>query len=262
MGAAGDDDARMAGADDDTRYRFYGELAEWWPLISPPGEYAEEAAFAATLLDSAAIPVTEVLELGSGGGHNAVHLAERYDMTLVDLSDEMLAVSRRINPGCEHVVGDMRSVRLHRLFDAVFVHDAVAYMTTADDLAAVAETTFVHCRPGGVAVFVPDDTTERFEPDADIGGSDADDGRGVRYLEWTWAPEPDGTTTITEYVFMLRDIDGAVRVEHEQHTTGLFDRDTWVRVVGAAGFEVEVVEEVTSEERTPRLCFVGQRVMS
>ena len=55
-------------------YRFYGDLAEWWPLISPPEDYAEEAAFAATMLASASIPVREVLELGSGGGHNAVHL--------------------------------------------------------------------------------------------------------------------------------------------------------------------------------------------
>jgi hypothetical protein len=36
-------------------HRFYGELAEWWPLISPPEEYAEEAAYAATVLSSASI---------------------------------------------------------------------------------------------------------------------------------------------------------------------------------------------------------------
>ena len=53
-----------------------------------------EAAFAATVIESASIPVRDVLELGSGGGHNAVHLRERFTMTLVDISDEMLAVSR------------------------------------------------------------------------------------------------------------------------------------------------------------------------
>jgi hypothetical protein len=46
-------------------HRFYGDLAVWWPLISPPEEHAEETAFAATLLGSASIPVREVLELGS-----------------------------------------------------------------------------------------------------------------------------------------------------------------------------------------------------
>ena len=73
--------------------RFYGELAAWWPLVSPPEEYEEEAAFAATLLGEA----REVLELGSGGGNNASHLKARFAMTLVDLSEEMLDVSRRLN---------------------------------------------------------------------------------------------------------------------------------------------------------------------
>ena len=32
-------------------------------------------------------------------------------------------MSRSINPECEHVQGDMRTLRLGREFDAVFVHD-------------------------------------------------------------------------------------------------------------------------------------------
>ena len=58
----------------DPALRFYTDLAPWWPLISAPEEYAEEAAEAARHLRTAAIPVGEVLELGSGGGNNAVHL--------------------------------------------------------------------------------------------------------------------------------------------------------------------------------------------
>ncbi len=171
-------------------YRFYGDLATWWPLISPPEEYAEEAAYAATLLRSASSPVHEVLELGSGGGHNAVHLKAHFAMTLVDLSEEMLDVSRRLNPECDHRMGDMRSVRLGRGFDCVFVHDAIDYMTTEADLRQAIETAFVHCRPGGVAVFGPDHTKETFEEPTDHGGSDGDGGRGVRYLEWSWDPNP------------------------------------------------------------------------
>ena len=59
---------------DPIEHRFYGELAEWWPLISPSDEYAEEAAFAAGLLASATVPVADVLELGSGGGTYSSYL--------------------------------------------------------------------------------------------------------------------------------------------------------------------------------------------
>jgi SAM-dependent methyltransferase len=240
-------------------YRFYGELARWWPLVSPPEDYAEESAFAATVLQSAAIPVRDVLELGSGGGHSAYHLKRSFTLTLVDLSSEMLAVSRRLNPDCEHLVGDMRSVRLGRRFDAVLVHDAVAYMTSEADLRQAVETCFAHCRPGGVAVLIPDDTVETFQPDADHGGTDGPDGRGVRFLEWSWDPDPVDTWTSTDYVFLLRDADGTTRVVHETHRTGLFGRDTWLRLLTEAGFRSEAVVEVTSEERAPREIFVGHR---
>ncbi len=34
-------------------YRLYGDLAPWWPLISPPGEYAAESAYLAAVLAAA-----------------------------------------------------------------------------------------------------------------------------------------------------------------------------------------------------------------
>lgn len=240
-------------------HRLYADLAEWWPLISPPEEYVEEAAFAATLLGSASIPVREILELGSGGGHNAVHLKARFAMTLVDLSEEMLAVSRRLNPECEHHRGDMRTVRLGRGFDAVFVHDAVDYMTTETDLGAAVATAFAHCRPGGVAVFVPDWIAETFVGATDHGGHDGDDGRGVRYLAWAWDPEPGDTWVVAEYAFLLRDRSGAVRMVHDTHRTGVFGREAWLGLLAGAGFEPTSVTEETTEDRTPREVFVGRR---
>ncbi len=240
-------------------HRFYGELAVWWPLISPPEDYAEEAAYAAALLESAHGPVREVLELGSGGGHVALYLKQRFAMTLVDLSADMLAVSRRLNPECEHVQGDMRSLRLGRAFDAVFVHDAVDYMTTEADLRRAIATAFTHCRPGGVAVFVPDQIEETFAPASDHGGSDGEDGRGVRFLEWSWDPVPGDGWALTEYVFLLRDPDGSVRSVHETHRVGVFARAAWLRLLAEAGFEPAAVLEETSEDRPPRELFLARR---
>jgi hypothetical protein len=103
----------------------------------PPEEYAEEAGAAGALLASAAVPVREVLELGNGGGHVASHLEAPFAMTLVDASDAMLDVSRRLNPGCEHRRGGMRTVRLGcrdrwlgLLAEAGFEPEAVAEETS------------------------------------------------------------------------------------------------------------------------------------
>jgi SAM-dependent methyltransferase len=242
-------------------HRFYTELARWWPLVSPVEEYEEEAAFAVTLLRAGSVPAREVLELGSGGGHNAAHMKASFGLTLVDLSSEMLAMSRELNPECVHQQGDMRTVRLGRTFDAVFVHDAIDYMATEDDLRQAMDTAFVHCRPGGVAVFVPDRTRESFEEDTDHGGTDAPDGRGVPYLEWVWDPDPADTWTLTEYSFLIRGSDGSVSAHNETHRLGLFGRLDWLRLIGEVGFVPEAVTEVTTEDRTPREVFVGHRSM-
>lgn len=250
----------MVGVEDaTTEHRFYTDLAVWWPLISPPDEYQDEAAVAAEMLRSASIPVRDVLELGSGGGHNAFHLKAWFAMTLVDRSQEMLEVSQRLNPECEHHQGDMRTVRLDRRFDAVFVHDAIDYMTSEDDLRRAIETALVHCRAGGIAVFVPDHTAETFEATTGHGGNDASDGRGVRFLEWTWDPSPNDGWAVTEYAFLLRDTKGDVRVVHESHRCGLFGREVWLRLIAEAGFEASAVAEDTSEDRRPRELFIGRR---
>jgi len=257
-----------------TGYHFYTDLAPYWPLVSAPEEYAEEAAFAAALLrtgepsapdssagrDPAEPPRRQtVLELGSGGGNNAAHLKHAFSMTLVDLSPQMLAVSQRLNPECEHLEGDMRTLRLGRTFDAVFVHDAVEYMTTEDELRQAVTTVFAHCRPGGVAVLVPDHIAENYEPGTDHGGTDGEDGRGLRYLAWSHPAEAGTTTATTDYAFLVRAADGSVSVAHDTHLLGLFPRETWLRVLTEAGFSARSVAEVTQEHRLPREFFVGSR---
>ena len=239
--------------------KLYDELASWWPLLSPPADYEEEAAFYARQLAAACDePLRAVLELGSGGGNNAFHLKNRFQMVLVEPSPGMRAVSRALNPECEHVAGDMRTVRLAREFDAVFVHDAVCYMTTEADLRKAIETAFLHCRPGGAALFAPDHLRENFRPSTDHGGSD-DGARGLRYLEWTWDPDPSDTTYVVDYAYLLRS-DGGVRVEHDRHVEGLFPRADWIRLLSNAGFQaVSVPFEHSDVEAGTYEVFVAKR---
>jgi SAM-dependent methyltransferase len=227
--------------------RLYAELASWWPALSPFQEYAEEAAFfRQTLLSATPTQPHTLLELGSGGGSNAYYLKKTFQMTLVDLSPDMLAVSREINPELEHLQGDMRTFRLDRLFDAVFIHDAIMYMTTESDLRRAIETAYIHCKPGGAALFVPDCVTETFTPDTDHGGHDLSD-RALRYLEWSWDPDPGDSTFFVEYAYVLREPDGRVHCEYDRHVVGLFKRADWMRFIREAGFEPREVAFTHSE---------------
>lgn len=246
----------MQSAGDD--YGLYRELAQWWPLISPLSEYVGDAALIEREFAGAALPVRTVLDLGSGGGHVAFHLKSGRRLTLVDLSADMLAVSARLNPDCVHVPADMRTVRLGRQFDAVLVHDAVDYMTSQADLALVIATAYAHCRPGGLALFAPDHTAETFRPGTGAGGGHDGTGRSASFTERTSDPDPGDDWIVAQYEFTLRDADGSVTVVPEAHRLGSFRRDTWLALLGAAGFAAQG-RSLPGHGRSPRVLFVCSR---
>lgn len=238
--------------------KLYRDLTAWYHLVDPTEDHRDEAASYQAALERAASPSPEtLLELGAGAGNNAFFLKQRFRCTLTDLSEEMQALSRALNPECEHILGDMRTLRLGRLFDAVMVHDAVVYMTTEDDLAAVARTAFAHTRPGGASVFAPDFVRETFHETTNLITCEAGS-RALRGVEWAWDPDPTDDTYRVEYAFVLRDGED-VRVVHDRHIEGLFSRATWVRVLESAGYDVTTVERPLDESGMTDEVFVGRR---
>jgi trans-aconitate methyltransferase len=217
---------------------FYDDLAEWWPLFSPPEHYDEEATDLLKRLEPLPSPGSAtLLELGSGGGSLASHLKPHFLLTLTDRSPAMVEVNRAENPECEHIAGDMRTLRLDRRFDVVLVHDAIMYATTPADVRATLATAAEHCRADGIVVVLPDYVRETFAPGTDHGGEDAADGRGFRYLEWHWDPDPNDDTYIVDYAFLMREATGEVRVVHDRHIEGLFPRARWLEWFEASGLK-------------------------
>lgn len=223
---------------------IYGELADWFSLLTPPEDYAEDAAEMLALLRAAtAGEVRTVLELGSGGGHLASHLhgaTPGVELTLVDRAPAMLAASARLNPDVEHVLGDMFGVRLGRSFDAVLVHDAASHVLSPGEADALALTCRAHLEEGGVAVICPDHVADTFAPATERGGVDAVDGaRGLRYRQRDHDPDPDDDTYLAELDIELREHgpEGTtVRTVHDRLVLGMLSRTVWIDALEAAGF--------------------------
>jgi hypothetical protein len=137
----------------------------------------------------------------------------------------------------------------------VLVHDAIDYMTSEAELRQVIETAFAHCRPGGLAAFVPDHIADTFRAGSGGGGGSDATGRQASFREWTWDPDPADDWVQAEYEFVLRDPDGTVQVVHEEHRLGAFGRGTWLRLLEEAGFDA-------GEARAGRMrghLFIGRR---
>jgi SAM-dependent methyltransferase len=235
--------------------RLYTALAPWWPLVSDPADYAEEAT---SFLEILALPPHDqqrtLLELGSGGGNLASHLKAHFHVTLSDIAPAMLDVSRALNPELEHIQGDMRTLRLDRLFDVVLIHDAIMYCTTADDVRHALATAVAHCCSHGTVLVAPDCVRETFTPKTSTGGEDGPDGRAVRFLEWTTDPDPSDTISETIYAIVLRDAAGDLRMELDRHVEGLFAEAEWLAWFAEAGLDTRVVRD-----QWDRHVFVGMK---
>ena len=151
----------------------------------------------------------------------------------------MLALSKGLNPGVEHHVGDMRNIRLKKKFDAVLVHDSASYLLTQQDLTETFDTAAVHLRPGGVLMVAPDWVQETF-PDGWVYNWDRKQGDiEVNIQEVMVDPDPSDTQVESTYTYTIKKA-GETTVEIDTHITGLFPIQTWSDLMGQAGFTVEV----------------------
>lgn len=218
--------------------RLYGELAELWPLVSPPEDYVEEARILAAVLRELAGPRERpsLLDLGSGGGHHLHPFAQGFELVAVDRSEAMLAHSRRLNPGVEHAVGDLRELRLDRRFDLVLIHDALAYLLDERDVTAALATAAAHLEPGGGLVLVPDRLRETFFDGELTTSQHADGERELTFVEYVHDPDPTDTQLEVVMLMLVRQT-GRVRVEEDRHAVGLFSRAQWLALLAEAGFE-------------------------
>ncbi|MBB4080763.1 SAM-dependent methyltransferase [Lewinella aquimaris] len=217
--------------------KLYDELAHWWHLLSSPDDYREEAEVYWQIISKHQKDTKTLLELGSGGGNNAFHLKKKCTLTLTDLSPSMLEVSKAINPECEHLIADMRTMNLDRKFDLVFIHDAIMSITNESDLIRVFQVAKRHLNSRGILFVVPDFFRETYRPRTSHGGHDAED-RSIRYLEWTYDPDPSDSVVWTDYAYLMKERGQETVCISDSTVDGIFPKSVWESRLAEAGFSV------------------------
>ena len=220
---------------------MYQEIASWWPLLSAPEDYEEEAAFyLRALLDGCARKPRTLLELGSGGGNNASYMKARVRRGRAGRS---LARHARGEPRAQPRVRARRRATCARCgsaatFDCVFVHDAVTYMTTEADLRqrhrdrvrALQARRRRALLPGPRARELPARRPTTAATTAREPARAALSRMGV------------GSRSRRHHLHRRLRLSAArrrrhMRVEHDRHVEGLFARADWLRWLEEAGFQ-------------------------
>lgn len=229
--------------------RLYTDLAWLWPMWGDAAtEYAHYCRHVTELIRRHATrPVSTLLDIGCGGGKNVLNLKQAFEVTGVDLSPDMLAQARDLNPGCSFLQGDIRSFRLGRTFDAVLMDDAISHMSRREDFEAAFRTAHAHLNPGGVMIVTPDVALETFQQNRTSTTRSSRDGLDVVFIENVYDPDPTDDRYQATIVYLIRE-DGRLRIETDHWTLGIFSLDTWREVLCGTGFEVHAGRYIAGED--------------
>jgi SAM-dependent methyltransferase len=178
------------------------------------------------------------LDIGCGGGHLDYHLKKHFHVTATDISESMLALAQELNPEITHHRGDMRTMRLGQLFDAVLIYDAINYMCTADELQAAFQTAFDHLKPGGLFLTFAEVTAESFQQNKTFVRADSRGDVELVFIENYYDPDPRDTTYESTFFYLIRR-SGKLSVEMDRHQVGVFPLETWLQLLKQVGFKVK-----------------------
>lgn len=139
----------------------YSALAPVYDRLNRTVDYSAWANFIVEIFEKYSIGKTSlVLDLGCGTGSMTLELARLgYDMTALDLSDEMLSVAeaRARDAGLDGILflrGDMCSFELYGTVDAVICTlDGVNHLTTRDSLVSCFSCVCNYLNPNGLFIF-------------------------------------------------------------------------------------------------------------
>jgi len=204
-------------------------------------DYVAEVAALHHIIRERTPSARTLLDVACGTGQHLALLLERYEVSGVDLSDEMLAVARQRLPDVPLQRADMRSLELGRTFDVVLcLFSSIGYLTAADDLQEAFRRFARHVNPGGLVIVDgwvrPDAWRDGYRPEMERAS-----GGHVEVYRLVDPRRQGRITTLVEH-HLVRDPSG---ISHfvEDHVLALTPTEEYVGAAEAAGLRVEVLPD-------------------
>lgn len=151
----------------------YSSLAPYYDLLNGGTDYGEIFSFCREEFQKNPKKILSVLDLACGTGTLSVRFAENgYDVTALDLSEEMLSLARNKAGNLPILFSrqNMASFELFGSVDAVVCAlDSVNYLLKKDEVASAFSRVANYLEPGGLFIF---DLNTPFRLEKVFGGQD------------------------------------------------------------------------------------------
>jgi len=221
------------------RQALYSELARYYDKIYWSKDYQQEVAFVLKALERNGVKGRRVLDVATGtGGHARILAAKGFEVTGVDISEDVLRIAQsKVKGNSKFVKGDMRNlgaVGLDGGFDAATcLFSSISYNLNVGELKLTLRGIYDQLREGGVVVFDTHFTKEDFM-DGYRGEDIFDDGRvfGARLS----ISKRDGDVGQVSFSYLIKDGGKTLVLRNDVHKFGLFDPEDFLKTMGEVGF--------------------------
>ena len=195
-----------------------------------------------------------VLDVGCGTGTLSLALSEiGYEVTGLDLSEDMLVVASEKAPHIEFIHRDMRELEGLSNFDGVLITvDSLNYLKTEDDVTTTISGANTALLTGGYLIFDVHTQHKMLKTFADYLYVENDDD-----LTYIWHIEPGDAplSVVHELTIFAQNETGNYTKTIEHHYQRTFELEQYEQWLITAGFEV--VAQLGDEDRQ---LFVAQKV--
>ncbi len=227
---------------------LYSRLAEYYDRIYWWKDYRQEVDFLLETFRKYGVSGRKILEVACGTGNHTWILAKKgYEVTGVDLSEDVLRVARRkVRRGAVFVKGDMRELdsAIAGEYDAVVcLFSAISYNVRLPDLRRTLAGFYTRLKSNGIVVFDTHFTKKEFR-DGYRGEDIFDDGKviGARLSLST----REGDVGQLAFTYLIKDGRKVTVLRNDLHRLGLFDPKDFLAVMKEVGFvKTEVFRDWT-----------------
>lgn len=219
-------------------------------------EYAPEADRVKELMTRHGIPLqADLLVLACGTGGHIPYFKDDYNVSGLDLSEDMLDLAREKFPDISFHIGNLIDFQLETDFDAMIcMYGSIGFVKTVDNLRASMKRIATHLRHNGLALITPWSTLEDFQDLIVVDAADHPDLKIAR-MEQVRLKEPK----IVEVTFHhLLGKNNDVIYHKQSMEIGLFSREEYISAMTDAG--LKVVEEYTGTDVRGG-AYIGKRVV-
>ncbi|MCL1858072.1 MAG: class I SAM-dependent methyltransferase [Oscillospiraceae bacterium] len=245
----------------------FGIFAKYYDILNYNANYKKVADYIENVFEIYKKKPGLVLDLACGTGNLAIELDNRgYDMTGLDLSNEMLSVAAAKNKNnILWINQDMSSFELYGTVDAIICcFDSLNYIQDEENIKKCFMSVYNYLNPGGLFIF---DINSKYKFEVIYARNNFVLEKKNIFCSWQNNYNKKNKTCDFYLTFFVRQPDGGYKRYIENQREKYYGEEFLTETLLAAGFgDIKIFydfdctgQNITKEGREERVCFAAMK---